>query len=146
MLIVNKSVKSLLSQKIANQFTAMTVMQPINLHAVVALDLEEIEVENHLLPHVMTVDKNANCLSNQLATNQFTAKTALQTINLHAAKVLDLAETIEVLDLVEKTDVENHLLPPVMTVDKNVNYHLNQLGRNQFTATTVLQITNRIFL
>lgn len=95
---------------------------------------------------MLTVKKSVKSPSSQKTASQFTATTVLQIINLNAVKALDLEETIGVLDLVQETDDENHLLQLVMIVETNVKFHLSQEMTSQFTATTVSKITDKSIL
>jgi hypothetical protein len=98
----------------------------------------------------------------QQATDQYTAENVSKITNQNVVVVLDLAEDhemTEVLDMAEDqamvevqglvealdvTDQDKCILQPVQSVEMNVKYHSSQRTADQYTATNVFKIINKI--
>ena len=111
-----------------------------------------IEKEKCTPQHVVTVEMNAKCHSNQEKTDLFIAENASKTTNQPQDKVaVDLVEDLvdlvatEALDLVEEmTDHVKYMMQNVVTVEMIAKCHSNQEKTDLFIAENASKTTNKI--
>jgi hypothetical protein len=122
--------------------------------------LIEIEKDKCLLQHVANVETNVKYHSIQQATDQYTAENVSKIINQNVV-VLGLAEDqaleedlamVEGQEMteapgmveVQETDHDKCSRQPVVTVEMSVKCHSSQKRKDQFIATIVSKIINKI--